>query len=120
MEIGETIERDTKYDECMLSAIISGMVRQQNFKFLEFFEQQSIACLKNVIKEVVLSVLDVTEETTLTNLVAEFAGKASSQDWAGLIDLLCGSCLALVAARVQPIQHLICSTQAKIITREIL
>jgi len=110
-ELGETIERDTKYDECMLSAIVSGMVRQQNFKFLEFFEHQSISCLKNVIKEVVLSVLDVTEETTLTNLVAEFAGKASSQDWAGLIDLLCGSCLALVAARVQPIQHLICSTQ---------
>ena len=75
------------------------------------FEQQAISCLKNVIKDAVLSVLDVTSETTLTNLVAEYAGVASSEDWSSLIDLLAGSCLALVRARVQPIQSLIISTQ---------
>ena len=110
-ECEEEVDRDTKYDECMLSAIISGLVRQQRFKFLEYFEQQAISCLKNVIKDAVLSVLDVTSETTLTNLVAEYAGVASSEDWSSLIDLLAGSCLALVRARVQPIQSLIISTQ---------
>ena len=110
-ECDEEVDRDTKYDECMLSAIISGLVRQQRFKFLEYFEQQAISCLKNVIKDAVLSVLDVTSETTLTNLVAEYAGVASSEDWSSLIDLLAGSCLALVRARVQPIQSLIISTQ---------
>ena len=110
-ECDEEVVRDTKYDECMLSAIISGLVRQQRFKFLEYFEQQAISCLKNVIKDAVLSVLDVTSETTLTNLVAEYAGVASSEDWSSLIDLLAGSCLALVRARVQPIQSLIISTQ---------
>ena len=64
-----------------------------------------------MIKDAVLSVLDVTSETTLTNLVAEYAGVASSEDWSSLIDLLAGSCLALVRARVQPIQSLIISTQ---------
>ena len=58
-----------------------------------------------MIKDAVLSVLDVTSETTLTNLVAEYAGVASSEDWSSLIDLLAGSCLALVRARVQPIQN---------------
>ena len=109
-EIDETVDKDTKYDDCMLSAIISGLVRQQSFKFLEYFEQQSISSLKNVIKDVVLSVLDVTEETTLTNLVAEFAGVASSSDWTGLLDLLSGSCIGLVCSRVLPIQHLINSS----------
>ena len=93
-----------------LSAIVSGLVRQQSFKFLEYFEQQSISSLKNVIKDVVLSVLDVTEETTLTNLVAEFAGVASSSDWTGLLDLLSGSCIGLVCSRVLPIQQLINSS----------
>ena len=84
-ECDEEVVRDTKYDECMLSAIISGLVRQQRFKFLEYFEQQAISCLKNVIKDAVLSVLDVTSETTLTNLVAEYAGVASSEDWSNRI-----------------------------------
>ena len=109
-EIDETVDKDTKYDDCMLSAIVSGLVRQQSFKFLEYFEQQSISSLKNVIKDVVLSVLDVTEETTLTNLVAEFAGVASSSDWTGLLDLLSGSCIGLVCSRVLPIQQLINSS----------
>ena len=43
--------------------------------------------------------------------MAEYAGVASSEDWSSLIDLLAGSCLALVRARVQPIQSLIISTQ---------
>ena len=51
-EIDVTDSRDTQYDECMLSAIVSGLVRQQSYKFLEYFEQQSISCLKNVIKDV--------------------------------------------------------------------
>ena len=105
-----TDSKDTQYDECMLSAIVSGLVRQQSYKFLEYFEQQSISCLQNVIKDVVLSVLDVTEETTLTNLMAEYAGKASAEDWCGLIDLLVGSCLRLLASRVHPIQTLITSS----------
>ena len=106
-ETEATDVKDTQYDECMLSAIVSGLVRQQSYKFLEYYEHQSISCLKNVIKDVVLSVLDVTEETTLTNLVAEYAGVAISQDWCSLIDLLTGSCLSLLASRVYPIQTLI-------------
>ena len=42
--------------------------------------------------------MDVTEETTLTNLMAEYAGKASAEDWCCLIDLLAGSCLSLLAS----------------------
>ncbi len=109
-EISVTDNKDTQYDECMLSAMVSGLVRQQSYKFLEYFEQQSISCLKNVIKDVFLSVLDVTEETTLTNLMAEYTGKASAEDWCGLIDLLAGSCLSLLASRVHPIQTLITSS----------
>ena len=51
-ETDVTDSKDTQYDECMLSAIVSGLVRQQSYKFLEYFEQQSISCLKNVIKDV--------------------------------------------------------------------
>ena len=98
----EEVDKDTKYDECMLSAIISGLVRQQRFKFLEYFEQQAISCLKNVIKDAVLSVLDVTSETTLTNLVAEYAGVASSEDWSSLIDLLHERLGKLVSLRSRP------------------
>ena len=105
-----TDSKDTQYDECMLSAIVSGLVRQQSYKFLEYFEQQSISCLKNVIKDVVLSALEVTEETTLTNLMAEYVRKASAESWCGLIDLLVGSCLRLLASRVHPIQTLITSS----------
>ena len=101
-ECDEEVGKDTKYDECMLSAIISGLVRQQRFKFLEYFEQQAISCLKNVIKDAVLSVLDVTSETTLTNLVAEYAGVASSEDWSSLIDLLHERLGKLVSLRSRP------------------
>jgi hypothetical protein len=39
----------------------------------------------------VLHVLDPTEDTTLTNLVADFALIATPEGWTDLLDLLVGS-----------------------------
>jgi len=78
-------------DECVLGAIVSGLLRQQSFTFLEFLEQQGVIAIKEAIKDVVLGVLDLTEETTLTSLVADFALIATSEGWVDLLDLLIGS-----------------------------
>lgn len=106
----EVGEEDSHYDECVLAAIVSGLCRQNSYKFLEYFEQQSISAMKTVIKEVVLSVLDLSQDTTLTNLVADFAGRATSDGWTQLVDLMIGSCLKLVTGRVRSIHQLICSS----------
>ena len=108
-ETGEADE-DCQYDECVLAAIVSGLCRQNSYKFLEYFEQQSISAMKNVIKEVVLSVLDISQDTTLTNLVADFASRATSDGWTQLVNLMIGSCLRLVTGRVKSIYQLICSS----------
>ena len=108
-EVDEAGE-DCQYDECVLAAIVSGLCRQNSYKFLEFFEQQSISAVKNVIKDVVLSVLDISQDTTLTNLVADFASRATSDGWTQLVDLMVGSCLRLVTGRVKSIYQLICSS----------
>jgi hypothetical protein len=52
-------------DEFALGAIVSGLLRQQSYSFLEYFEQQGVSAIKEAIKDVVLSVPDLTEETTL-------------------------------------------------------
>ena len=47
----DTVDKDVEYDECMMSAIVSGLLRQQNYKFLEQFEAQSISSLKVLTKQ---------------------------------------------------------------------
>ena len=110
VEQEEEEEEESQYDECVLSAIVSGLIRQNSYKFLEYFEHQSISAMKNVIKEAVLSVLDLSQDTTLTNLVADFASRATSDGWSHLVDLMIGSCQRLITARLSPIHQLICSS----------
>jgi hypothetical protein len=49
-----------------------------------------------VFQNVVLHILDLTEDTTLTNLVAEFALIATPEGWTDLLDLLVGSLIVLL------------------------
>ena len=93
-------------DECALAAIVSGLLRQQSYTFLEFFEQNAVLAIKEAIKEVVLRVLDLKEETTLTALVADFALIATPEGWADLLDLLGGS-LLIVLMRISAIHQII-------------
>jgi len=97
---------ESKLDECALGAIVSGLLRQQSFSFLEFLEQQGVLAIKEAIKDVVLSVLDLTEETTLTSLVADFAIIATPDGWSELMDLLVGS-LLVVLERINVIHKII-------------
>eukprot|EP00092_Neocalanus_flemingeri_P002039 GFUD01002176.1.p1 GENE.GFUD01002176.1~~GFUD01002176.1.p1 ORF type:complete len:961 (-),score=279.08 GFUD01002176.1:193-3075(-) len=97
---------ESKIDECVLGAIVSGLLRQQSFSFLEFLEQQGVLAIKEAIKDVVLSVLDLTEETTLTSLVADFALFATPEGWSDLMDLLVGS-LLVALGRINVIHQII-------------
>jgi hypothetical protein len=49
-----------------------------------------------VFQNVVLHILDLTEDTTLTSLVAEFALIATPEGWTDLLDLLVGSLIVLL------------------------
>jgi len=100
VDSGDSIEKryelaedniDCLVDECLLSSIVSGLVRQQCYSFLEYFEDYGVTCVKQVIKDVVLGRLELTEAGTLTSLVAEFAIVATPQGWTSLLDELVGS-----------------------------
>ena len=52
-----------------------------------------------------VQLISMRQICTGCNLLADYAGVAESEDWSSFIDLLAGSCLALVRARVQPIQN---------------
>merc|ERR1719233_1555060 len=93
-------------DECALGPTVSGLLRLQAFSFLEFLEQQEVKAVKETIKDVVLSILCLNEDTTLTALVADFAAAASSEKWVDLLDKLCGS-LIVILRRIHLIHRII-------------
>ena len=45
-EVEDPDTRDTQYDECMLAAIVSGLVRQQSYKFLEHLNSNRLHVLR--------------------------------------------------------------------------
>merc|ERR1719233_1614297 len=93
-------------DECAFGPTVSGLLRLQAFSFLEFLEQQEVKAVKETIKDVVLSILDLNEDTTLTALIADFAAIASSEKWVDLLEKLCGS-LIVVLRRIHLIHQII-------------
>lgn len=101
-------EEVCEIDECALSSVVTGLIRQHSFTFLELLEEEGVSAVKRVIKEIVLSILDLTEEKTLTSLVAEFANRATPEGWSDLLDYLIGSLLT-VLARVSVIHQVILS-----------
>lgn len=95
-------------EESTLGAILTALVRERTYSFLEFLEEQAVAAVKSAIREVVLELLDPTEETTLTNLVADFAILATPEGWGQFLDRLVGA-LVTVLRRVHGI-HLVVET----------
>jgi len=107
--IGQVEEEEPcQIDEIALSSVVTGLIRQHSFTFLELLEEEGVSAVKRVIKEIVLSILDLTEEKTLTSLVAEFASRATPEGWSDLLDYLIGSLLS-VLARVSVIHQVILS-----------
>jgi len=100
---------DCQIDEFALGSVVSGLIRQRSFSFLEFFEEFGINAIKHAIKDVVLEILDLTEEKTLTNLVAEFALIATPEGWTDLLDYLFGS-LIISLRRMDVVYCVILST----------
>jgi len=87
---------ESSLDVFALSSLVSGLIRQESYSFLEYFEDAAINTIKRTIKDVVLEKLDLNEEKTLTNLVAEFALVATSDEWTELLDLLVGSLIIVL------------------------
>merc|ERR1740128_432932 len=116
VEEGE-VYTDSTLDECGLSSIISGLIRQKSYSFLEYTEELGINTMKQVIKDVVLNILDISEEKTLTSLVAEFAVIATPEGWTDLLDLLVGAVI-ISLRRMEVIQRNILSS-IKLKAREV-
>jgi len=111
----DEVQMNNNLDECAFGAIVSGLLRQQAFSFLEIFEQEGVTAIKVVIKDVVLSILELEEDITLTALVGKFAGTATSAGWVDLLDLLVGS-LLVVLKRIGAI-HKIINDEIELVTK---
>ena len=65
-----------------------------------FFYPSSVGAIKSTLQEVTLNIFPLhkssSSNTTLTNLVGEFARTAESEDWIDLFDVLTGSLLVLL------------------------
>ena len=107
---GEPSQGLTASDSDQLTSVILGLLRQNSFTFLEVLDAASITAVKHIIRDVGLQVLVRDEAagsggdgetsgdqvSTLTNLAAEFARTASSQDWTDFLDILLGSLVSLL------------------------
>ena len=108
---GEPSHGLTPSDSDQLTSVILGLLRQNSFTFLEVLDAASITAVKHIIRDVGLQVLVRDEAaagsggdgetsgdqvSTLTNLAAEFARTASSQDWTDFLDILLGSLVSLL------------------------
>ena len=111
---GEPSHGLTASDSDQLTSVILGLLRQNSFTFLEVLDAASITAVKHIIRDVGLQVLVRDEAaaagsggdgettvsgdqvSTLTNLAAEFARTASSQDWTDFLDILLGSLVSLL------------------------
>ena len=96
---------EEEVDSC-LGPVLSALVRQRSFAFLGLLEEQAVVAVKAAIKEVVVEVLQPTEEATLTAVVAEFAATSTAEAWVGLLDRLVGA-LVVVVGRVAAVRALV-------------
>ena len=90
------LQEEGGVEEGGLGPVIAALVRQRSHSFLEFLEEQAVIAVKGAIRGVVLGVLDPQAETTLTQLVADFALIATAEGWGDLLDMLVGSLLVVV------------------------
>ncbi|XP_031617456.1 vacuolar protein sorting-associated protein 54 [Contarinia nasturtii] len=76
---------DRVYDEDKLICIVSGLLRQNNFSFIETYRDEAIVAIRALIKQLVIEVISTSDDERCLTGAGEVAQCLTIQEWIFLL-----------------------------------
>lgn len=74
-------DEDRVYDEDKLICIVSGLLRQKNFSFIETYRDESIVAIRALIKQLVIEVISTSDDERCLTGAGEVAQCLTIAEW---------------------------------------
>lgn len=77
----QTIDSDRVFDEDKLICIISGLLRQKNFTFIETYKDEAIVAIRALIKQLVIEIIATSDDERCLTGSGEVAQCLTISEW---------------------------------------
>lgn len=78
---GDDGDDETVYDEDKLICIVSGLLRQKNFSFIETYRDEAIVAIRALIKQLVIEVISTSDDERCLTGAGEVAQCLTISEW---------------------------------------
>lgn len=75
------VDDDHVYDEDKLICIVSGLLRQKNFSFIEMYRDEAIVAIRALIKQLVIEVISTSDDERCLTGAGEVAQCLTINEW---------------------------------------
>lgn len=79
--VDESVDLDQVFDEDKLICIISGLLRQKNFTFIDTYKDEAIVAIRALIKQLVIEVISTSDEERCLTGSGEVAQCLTISEW---------------------------------------
>lgn len=87
---------DRAYDEDKLICIVSGLLRQRNFSFIDVYKDEAIVAIRALIKQLVIEVIATSDDERCLTGAGEVAQCLSIAEWVRLLRKATGLLIVLL------------------------
>lgn len=107
-------DEDRVYDEDKLICIVSGLLRQRNFSFIETYRDEAIVAIRALIKQLVIEVISASDDERCLTGAGEVAQCLTIQEWILLLKKATALLLGLLRRikRVLDVMHQVSEASA--------
>lgn len=111
---GNDDDEERVYDEDKLICIVSGMLRQKNFTFIEAYRDEAIVAIRALIKQLVIEVISTSDDERCLTGAGEVAQCLTISEWIVLLQKATTLLLGLLRRikRVLDVMHQVSEASA--------
>lgn len=102
------------YDEDKLICIVSGLLRQKNFSFIDTYKDEAIVVIRALLKQLVIEVISTSDDERCLTGAGEVAQCLTIAEWVSLLERATGLLLSLLRRikRVLDVMHQVSEASA--------
>lgn len=102
------------YDEDKLICIVSGLLRQKNFSFIDTYKDEAIVTIRALLKQLVIEVISTSDDERCLTGAGEVAQCFTIAEWVSLLERATGLLLSLLQRikRVLDVMHQVSEASA--------
>lgn len=102
------------YDEDKLICIVSGLLRQKNFSFIDTYKDEAIVAIRALLKQLVIEVISTSDDERCLTGAGEVAQCLTIAEWVSLLERATGLLLSLLRRikRVLDVMHQVSEASA--------